>query len=80
MSVILLSDPAGQWNPDEHRAFELSAGRTLTRLRSTPPGGQQSVPPRTPDLSPRKPARHPSGRDPEPPREMPASAYLPASG
>lgn len=80
MSVILLSDPAGQWNPDEHRAFELSAGRTLIRLRSTPPGGQQSVPPQKFDLAQGRPARNPSARDPEPRREIPASAYLPASG
>ena len=80
MSVILLSDASGQRNSDEHRAFDLSAGRTVTRLRLTPPEGQDSIPPteklpRTQTSAPKS-----SKKDEEPPREIPASTYLPGSG
>ena len=80
MSVILLSDPSGQPNSDEHRAFDLSAGRTLTRLRLTPPDGQQPIAPKPEPSDPMPTAAGSGKRDKEAPREIPASTYLSGSG
>jgi hypothetical protein len=84
VSVILLSDSSGQRTSDEHKAFDLSAGRTLLPLNQA---GKQTDPPIYAEPERRRPMLPPpvapgaeDGRDEQPWRQLAASTYLPASG